>query len=373
MGIPVDITTFADGNLSIAMTALSLTCIGELIGDTFFGGFAQGEFSLPLEMSREPIKAPTPKRLQEPTGPFVYCSKSLSFKNPDDGIELVGTLTLPDKTGTLPVAILISGSGPHERNAEIAVHKPFLVIADFLTRNGIGTLRFDDRGVGASKVDFKTATWEDFASDVHSALNFLTSKEDVDKNYIGLIGPSEGGMIAPLVAAQNDKVSFIVLLAGTGLRGRDILEMQDELIGKSLSQPDEIVEQSAAIRRHLMEMALEWENLRTLRTDMSAYLNQELQNQGVKILPPGGADADQFIKGQVDFMATTWMHYFLRHDTVKILDPVNCPVLAIIGENDLQVHPEENLSAIKDALIRGGYKEITIHKLSVVNHLFQES
>ncbi|HDZ15165.1 hypothetical protein LCGC14_0753960 [marine sediment metagenome] len=373
MGIPVDITTFADGNLSIAVTVLGLTYTAELKGNTFYGGFAQGGFNLPLEMSRKPIEKPTQKRPQEPIGPFAYYSESVSFKNLDAGIELAGTLTLPDKTGKHPVAILISGSGPHNRNAEIAGHKPFLLIADFLTRNGIGVLRFDDRGVGESKGDFKMATSEDFASDVHSALNFLTYKDGVDKDNIGLIGHSEGGVIAPMVAARNGKVSFIVLLAGTGLPGYDILEMQGELIGKASGQSDVIVEQSAAIRRHLIEMALASENIPTLRTNMTAYLNQEFQNQGVKSLLPEGANADQFIKGQVDFMATPWMHYFLRHDPVKILEMVNCPVLAINGENDLQVPPEENLSAIRDALIRGGNSEVTIQVLSGLNHLFQES
>lgn len=372
-GIPVDTTTFADGQLDIAAKALGLTYSAELVENKFSGIFIQGGMNLPLEMSREAIEKPEQNRPQEPQAPFPYFSEEIDFENAEAGIVLAGTLTLPEETGNYPVVVMISGSGPQDRNEELAGHKPFLVIADYLTRNGIGVLRFDDRGTGDSKGDFKTATSEDFASDVQSAVSFLKTQPAVDKDNIGLIGHSEGGIIAPMVAAKTDDVGFIILMAGTGIPGSQIMAMQGKLIGKAAGQSDEVVERSAVIRQRMIDMALESKDIVTLRADMTSYLKEESQKPESKSLMPEGTDVDQLIKGQVDFMATPWMVYFLRHDPAKVLSNVACPVLAINGENDLQVPAKENLSAIENALKKGGNTKVMVKELSGLNHLFQES
>ena len=372
-GIPVDTTTFAKGQFHISSKALGLTYSAEFVENKLLGTFMQGGMTLPLQMSRTAMEKPIQNRPQEPTEPFPYYSETVNFENREAGIVLAGTLSLPEETGNYPVVVMISGSGPQDRNEEIAGHKPFLVIADFLTRNGIGVLRFDDRGVGESKGDFKTATSNDFASDVQSAVSFLKNRKGVDADNIGLIGHSEGGVIAPMVASKSNDVDFIILMAGTGLPGSDILAMQGKLIGKAAGQSDEVVERSAMIRQNMIDMALASEDMATLRADMTAYLKAESKKPESKSLVPEATDVDQLIKGQVDFMATPWMVYFLRHDPAKVLEEVQCPVLAIIGENDLQVPAKENLSAIGNALKRGGNTKVTVKELPGLNHLFQES
>ena len=372
-GIPVDTTSFEGAKLDIAITALSLSYTAELVEGRFKGTFTQGGYKLPLEISREPNKKPIRNRPQEPKEPFAYSSEEVSFKNPGADIALAGTLTLPKETGKYPVVVMISGSGPQDRNEELAGHKPFLVIADYLTRNGIGVLRFDDRGVGASKGIFRTATSEDFATDVESAVAFLKKRDDIDKKHIGLIGHSEGGLIAPMVASKSDDVNFIVLLAGTGIPGSELLALQGRLIGKAVGQSDAEVGRSASIRKKMIEMAVASDDIQTLRSDLTEYLQIEIQNADSRALVPAGVDVDRFIKSQVDFMATPWMVYFLRHDPAKVLEKVTCPVLAINGGIDLQVPAEENLSAIGKALKKAGNQKVTLKELPGFNHMFQES
>jgi len=202
-GIPVDTTTFVDGKLDIAATALGLTYTAAWIENKFKGTFVQGLLVLPLEMSRESVERPLLNRPQEPKEPFPYTSEAVSFQNSEADIVLAGTLTLPKGPGKHPVMVLISGSGPQDRNEELVGHKPFLVISDYLTRNGIGVLRFDDRGVGQSTGEFKKSTSLDFASDVQSAVAYQKSRKDIDNRNIGLIGHSEGGVIAPMVATKK--------------------------------------------------------------------------------------------------------------------------------------------------------------------------
>ena len=372
-GIPVDTTTFTEGQLDIAVTALVLTYSAKLTENKLKGTFMQGGMTLPLEMSREAIEKPVLKRPQEPSKPFPYYSEAVSFDNPEAGIILAGTLTLPKKGGNYPVVVLISGSGPQDRNEEIAGHKPFLVIADYLTRNGIGVLRFDDRGVGESEGDFNKATSRDFAGDAQSAVDYLRTRLDIDKDNIGLIGHSEGGLIAAMVASKTNDISFIILMAGTGLPGSVILDMQGKLIAKAAGQSDAMVQRSAIIRRQLIDMALASKDLTKLRADMTAYLNEELQKPESISLVPAGADVEQLIKSQVDFMATPWMVYFLKYDPAEDLAKIQCPILAINGENDLQVPAKENLSAISDALNKAGNIQFEVKELPGLNHLFQKS
>jgi len=372
-GIPVNTTVFTDGKLDIAATALGLRYTAELVENKLKGTFVQRGMTLPLEMSREAIDTPERNRPQEPKEPFPYYSEAVRFKNPEADIELAGTLTLPKETGKFPVVVLISGSGPQDRNEELAGHKPFLVIADYLTRNGIGVLRFDDRGVGESTGDFKQATSLDFASDVQSAIAFLKTRNDIDINNIGLIGHSEGGVIAPMVAARTDDVGYIVLMAGTGIPGSDILALQGKLIEKAMGKSDTEVDRSAAIRQKMIDMAVASKDIPTLRKDLTNYLEEQAQNPDNGIWLPDGTDVDQFIKSQVNFMATPWMVYFLRHDPAKVLENVSCPVLAIIGEKDLQVPAKVNLSGIGNALQKADNKEVTLKELPGLNHLFQES
>ena len=233
-GIPVTFTNFENSVLKIEISNAKIEYTGTLDKENnFIGNFKQGGQSFPMNLSKEKVEKEKFVRPQEPTKPYPYYSEDVIFENKKDKITLAGTLTLPTKEGNYPVVVLITGSGPQNRDEELLGHKPFLVLADYLTKNGIAVLRFDDRGIGESQGDFKTATSLDFASDVESAVNYLQTRKEINKKKIGLIGHSEGGIIAPMVAAKSKDIDFIVLLAGTGIPGGELMLLQKELIERA--------------------------------------------------------------------------------------------------------------------------------------------
>lgn len=217
--IPVAKTTFENPSIKFEVTNAGIEYLGAIKDNEIVGIFKQGGMELPLNLSREVLEKEEVKRPQEPSKPYPYYSEEVTFPNTKANISLAGTLTLPEKKGNFPVVILITGSGPQNRDEELLGHKPFLIISDHLTKNGIGVLRYDDRGVEQSTGDFSSATSADFATDVESAIDYLKTRKEIDKSKIGLVGHSEGGLIAPIVASESKDVSFIVLLAGTGIRG----------------------------------------------------------------------------------------------------------------------------------------------------------
>lgn len=371
-GIPVDTTSFENTTLKIIVVNLGIQYKGEFANDSFEGTFLQGGMALPLELSRNKIEKTTVNRPQEPKKPYPYDAEDVSFHNEEANITLAGTLTLPKKEGKYPAVVLITGSGPQDRNEEIVGHKPFLVISDYFTRNGIAVLRFDDRGVGKSTGDFTKATSLDFATDVKSAVAFLKTRKEIDATKIGLVGHSEGGVIAPMVAAESKDIDFIVLLAGTGIPGDRLLSLQGRLIEKASGASETKINNSSAIRDKMIAMTIASKDIKLLKDDLRAYLNEEIQNAASKALIPQGLSEEQFINMQIEFMATPWMVYFLRHDPAIVLEKVDCAVLAVIGEKDLQVPPKENLMAIENALKKGGNKNLTTVEFPNLNHLFQE-
>lgn len=213
-GIPVNSVTFENKQLELKIDALQAAYKAELVDMVLKGTFTQMGQDLNLNLSQEEIKKPKALRPQEPQKPYPYHDEEVTFTNSKAGIKLAGTLTLPNKSGKFPAVVLISGSGPQNRDEEVFGHKPFLVLADYLTRNGIAVLRFDDRGVNLSEGDHSTATSADFATDVESAVAYLKTRSEIDHKKIGLMGHSEGGLIAPMVAAKDKSIAFIVLLAG---------------------------------------------------------------------------------------------------------------------------------------------------------------
>ncbi|HXB34785.1 MAG TPA: alpha/beta hydrolase [Puia sp.] len=278
---------------------------------------------------------------------------------------------MPNKTGVFPAVILITGSGPQNRDEEILGHKPFLVIADYLTRNGIAVLRFDDRGTNESKGNFKGATSMDFSTDVEAELDFLLSRNEIDKNKIGLIGHSEGGMIAPMVAVRRKEVSFIVLLAGPGISGKRILLSQEALIGRVSGEREDVIRDMSSVNDAAYDLVAGSQNLDTLKKELTAYYSDRIRTDTTYAGTVGTGQA-QFVAERVKQLATPWMKYFIRYDPAPTLEKVRCPVLALDGSKDLQVPPEIDLAAIKTALDKGGNKEVTTVELPNLNHLFQE-
>lgn len=369
-GIPVSSVTFENQTLKIEATALGMEYAGTLKPEQIIEGtFKQAGMSMPLNLTRDVVEKKEIVRPQDPKKPFPYYEEEVIFRNNTAGIKLAGTLTLPQKEGVFPAVVLITGSGPQNRNEELMGHKPFLIIADFLTRNGIAVLRFDDRGTASSEGDFKTATTNDFATDVNAAVDYLLTRKEINKKNIGLIGHSEGGIIAPIVAGNSKDVSLIVLLAGTGIPGDQLLLMQQELIGKA-SGINEIDRQKAKrINSTIFGMVKKSDSNEQLTAELTNYLKQELKDSPEK---PNNISDDDFVKAQIAQIVNPWMLNFIKYNPAVALEKVKCPVLALNGEKDLQVPPKENLSAIKEALAKGGNKKLTAIELPGLNHLFQE-
>lgn len=371
-GIPVTNTTFENSTIKFEVANAGIQYIGVLKENEIVGTFKQGGLELPLNLSRKAIEKAAVVRPQEPLKPYPYYSEEVTFQNTKANISLAGTLTLPKKEGNFPVVILITGSGPQNRDEEILGHKPFLIISDYLTRNGIGVLRYDDRGVGQSTGDFETATSADFATDVESAIAYLKTRKEINKNKIGLIGHSEGGLIAPIVASKSEDVDFIVLLAGTGIQGDKLLLLQEALIARAGGTSETEIEKSIEANARMFEMVVKSTDTEKLKADLTNEMNEIFKNDSTAEIP-GGMTQEQFISLQVDQITSPWMQYFMKFDPATTLEKVKCPVLAVNGEKDLQVPPKENLTAIKNALEKGGNKNVTTIEFPNLNHLFQES
>jgi len=369
-GITVTSTTFDGSKLSLAIPAMGLSYEGELNENTVSGTFKQGHLTLPLTLERteEPPKALV--RPQEPKQPFPYRSEEVFFENKVAEITLAGTLTLPENGENLTAVILISGSGAQDRNSEIFGHKPFLIIADYLTRRGIAVLRFDDRGTAQSTGNFETATTADFATDVESAIAFLKTHPEINPQKIGLIGHSEGGIIAPMVASRSQDVAFIVMLAGTALRGDKVLLSQQEMIFRSSGMPENQIAEILKINTKIFDKIV------ATKEDLSKqeivdFFN-EMKDEVAVLAAMNGMTADDYIYLMSAQLSSSWMQYFIRYDPAPALKKVQVPVFALNGSNDLQVSATENLSAIGEALKRGGNQNVTIKEYSGLNHLFQE-
>lgn len=367
-GIPVTSMSYKDSVLKLEISGAGIQYDGTLDKDNrFVGTFRQGGQSFSLDL----IKAKIEEEPQEPTKPYPYYSEEVKFKNPKDKIELAGTLTLPEKDGNFPAVILISGSGPQNRDEEILGHKPFLVLADYLTKKGIAVLRFDDRGTGESSGNFRAATLFDFARDVEFAVRYLQTRKEINKNKIGLIGHSEGGIIAPMIAEKSKDINFIVLLAAVGIRGDQLLLLQQELIGKVSGIGDKELQKANAINKGAFHIILESDNDDSLRMELTNYLKKVLKDNP-ELKKTKGMSENDYINLQVAQLVSPGMKSFIRCNPAPTLEKISCPVLAINGAKDLQVPAKVNLTAIKNALEKGGNKNVTIKELPNLNHLFQE-
>lgn len=317
------------------------------------------------------IGKPLKKRLQEPTKPYPYYSEDVTFKNALANITLSGTLTLPSKEGKYPAVILITGSGPQNRDGEVLGHKPFLVISDYLTKKGIAVLRYDDRGFGQSTGNFKSGTSLDFATDVESAVTYLKSRKEINQSKIGLVGHSDGGMIAPIVATKSHDVAFIVLLAGPGIQGGKLLMMRHELLARAMGMSDAEIHELKKSKEKTFEIVSRSKDPQTIKADLIKYSKENPPNIPSRLLPPG-MTKEEFVAAQIEEITSPWFTYFLNYDPAPILEKVTCPVLALNGSKDAQVPSLENLTAISNSLKKGGNENVTIKELPNLNHFFQE-
>lgn len=369
--IPTESVTLINDSVIVDVKVVNGSFEGVINWETseITGKWNQGGQSFDLIVNKVE-KATTVNRPQEPKEPFPYNSEDVFFENKSDKIFLAGTLTFPKEVKKFPAAVLISGSGPQNRDEELLGHKPFLVLSDHLTRNGYAVLRFDDRGVGESEGDFKSATTEDFAKDVLAAVEYLKTRNEIDHSRIGLIGHSEGGIIAPMAAIQNDKIAFIVLLAGTGLPGEEILYLQSRLIEEASGTPEEDIKRSLEFSSVIYDAIKKSGDFVVAEKRIKEYFWREYMEMSDEDKQKIG-DPEAFLNIQLRVTLTPWFKFFLTYDPAPALEKVKCPVLAIIGEKDLQVPPKENLPAIEEALKRGGNQNYTVKELPGLNHLFQ--
>lgn len=375
MGIPIPSVTFAEGRLALDMPAMGARYEASLEeGSRLVGEWRQGGGTFPLVLTRGEAAAAAPARPQDPVPPFPYRVEEVRYTNPEAGIELAGTFNVPEGTGPFPAVALITGSGPQDRDESLMGHRPFLVLADHLTRRGIAVLRSDDRGVGESGGVFATATSRDFAGDAAAALAWLRGRPEVDGGAVGLVGHSEGGLIAPMVSVERGGVDFAVLLAGPGLPGEEILYLQGAAVARAMGVPESAVERTLTIQRRLFTVVRNTEEegrrVAALTGELRAILEETPPAERPALgIPPGQEEA--WIEQQVRSLSGPWFRFFLVHDPASDLRRVQVPVLALLGGKDLQVPPRENADAIQEALQASGNPDATVEILPGLNHLFQ--
>jgi len=367
--IKVGPVTVAGKEISIKAPLLLAEYKGIVKNDTLIeGSLFQAGKTMPLNLTKLK-KAFALNRPQEPRPPFPYISEDVKFTNEKAGIKLAGTITIPEGDGPYPAVILISGSGSQNRNEELMGHKPFWVIADHLSRNGIAVLRYDDRGVGQSQNTSAPSTSADFASDVESAYSFLATYPDIDSKKIGLAGHSEGGLIAPMTASANHNIAFIISLAGTGVTGEQILYRQISDLNKASEMDEKELKAILSMQKKLYAVLKKEPDNAKAAYQMTEIVKKAMTKQ--KASPEEIKSALEGFPVSAATLTSPWYRYFLVADPADYWKKVRCPVLALNGEKDLQVAAGINLPAIEKALRSGGNKSVTAIKFPELNHLFQ--
>jgi hypothetical protein len=369
-GIKPTTTTFTNGTLIIDGSNVGMNYEGVFNNEAqqFEGTYKEGGMEMILNLKKGAIRTEDLRKPQEPVKPYPYYNEDVVFENTEAKITLAGTLTLPNKNGTFPVVILISGSGPQDRDESFMGHKPFLVLADHLTKQGIGVLRFDDRGHGESTGDFGNATTEDFSKDVLSAIAYLKTRNDIDIENIGLIGHSEGGIIAPLAANNSKDVAFMVLLASTGVSGAELSVMQSKTL-RQFPVKDEVAYEKNV--REAIAIVTSNKNALEIKNELTTHYNDFIRPILMSLNVPE-EKINLFIDSQVKTSVKPWSRYFLQYNPADEIEKLEIPVLSLNGSKDTQVNVKINQEGIRNALIKGENKDYKIVELENLNHFFQE-
>lgn len=365
--LPIDVVC-QDNILKFEIKKLKATYEGLVNQEktALHGEFKQGGQVFPLILKKEiNFVSSALLRPQEPKLPYSYNEEMVKYSNSNAGLSLAATLTFPRSEGPHPAVLLIAGSGPIDRNEEVFGHKPFLILADHLTKQGIAVLRFDKRGCGESTGNYDTATSRDFADDVLAGIDYLKTRKEIDARRIGLIGHSEGGIIAPMVATQSKDVAFIVLMAGTGMNGEENLYAQGALIARSMGASEEAIAHQGDMQRQIFAILKKEPDSVVAEKSLREFFAKE----GAAL--SAFQWAAQTVEAQIRRFNTNWFRYFLTYDPAIALKQVKVPILVLNGELDLQVAPKQNLSAIDKALKEAGNEDYTVVEFPKLNHLFQ--
>ncbi len=375
MKLPLTRTEVTSNNVEFGVASIGGNFTGQINGETreIKGEWKQGGKTFPLNLvfTEESWKQ---RRPQTPRPPFPYVSEEVVFENQPAGVKLAGTLTKPAAAGPFPAVICITGSGPQDRDETLFGHKPFAVIADDLTRHGFAVLRFDDRGFGKSTGDFKSATSEDFSRDAEAALDFLKQRPEIGPKRIGFLGHSEGGMIAPMIAARRNDVAFLVLLAAPGVSGEEIAIAQAESFSRLKGYSEDFIVKSRPLTREMVQ----WlrsnptaEEVRAKTREMEARTIPLMEESDRKLYERSKSEREASMEIGLAQLHSAWMQFLLRYDPAGDLVRVKCPVLALNGELDQQVLASQNLPAIATGIRAGGNTRVTTQELKGLNHLFQ--
>jgi pimeloyl-ACP methyl ester carboxylesterase len=370
-GAPFPATVTVNGDsATFTAAAVGARYRAVLVGrDTLRGEWTQGTSSLPLTLVRGADRQMVLRRPQHPQPPYPYRTEEVTVPSVP-GVTLAGTLTLPQGDGPHPAAVLVSGSGPQDRDETLLGHKPFLVIADYLTRRGIAVLRLDDRGIGRSTGGFAAATSDDFARDAEAAVKWLRARPEIADGRVGIVGHSEGGLIAPLVASRTPEVGFLVLLAGPGIPAHELMVMQGALISRAGGDTEQEIERTSALQREMFTAIASMADSAVLRDTMQAIVRRyQASLTPEERAQPDASDAT--MTAAINALISPWYRWFMRYDPVPALRATRVPVLALNGALDLQVPADENLAAIERELRAGGNRDVTVEKLPGLNHLFQ--
>ncbi|OSZ81987.1 hypothetical protein CAP35_01585 [Chitinophagaceae bacterium IBVUCB1] len=373
-GVPVASTTITGDSILFDLNNAGIQYAGLLKDNEITGVWKQGGMNFPLLMKR--TDKPTElSRPQTPKPPYGYLSEDVTFKNADGSISYGATITMPAGGKTYPAVLLISGSGPQNRDEELMGHKPFAVMADYLTKKGYIVLRVDDRGVGQTTGDRKKATSADFAKDAHAAIDYLKTRKEVNAKKIGMLGHSEGGMIAPMVAIERKDIDFIVLMAGPGVKIYELMEDQSAAVMQASGVAPAIVAEYRKLYRGIEQSII------------SSATGEEAQNKMIQVTTAWKntaskdaialVDIDDFEKEKkfvAEFMKIyhdAWFNYFLKYDPQPVLQKLSCKVLALNGDKDMQVLSKPNLEGMRQMLTKSKTKNYEIKELQGLNHLFQ--
>lgn len=376
LGLPTNKTTVNDNEITIDVSAMGITYSGKYLPDSskIIGIFKQGGLQLPLHLVKRTAPSTAAKENKRPQDPkdYPYKQEEVTFKNSKGGNVLAGTLTMPSDTKVTKIAILISGSGPQNRDEELFNHRPFLVWSDWLTRNGIAVLRYDDRGVGKSTGNFQNATTADFATDAEAAVTYLLGRPDLRGAEVGLIGHSEGGMIASIIASRDPAIKFMVLLAGPGAPVSELMlqQVKDQL--RLQKAPEQEIKSYTAISRQIFSGAAPYKNLNA--TQYKVKMRPIVKAAFKKNRPELKAhELNAATEARLAAEVSPWYRYFIRFNPADYLTKVKCHVLAINGSLDSQVSSETNLKAIKTNVLKGGNQRVEVLSMPGLNHMFQKA
>lgn len=361
--------------LIFEIPAIKLSFTGTLNegGTTARGTWRQAGREFPLTLEKHALAYENRKvwenRPQRPRPPFPYDTEEVRFRNAADDVTLAGTLTMPSGAGPHPAVVLISGSGPQDRDEFGWEHRPFLVLADHLTRHGIAVLRYDDRGTAQSTGKYAGATVEVFARDASAAVTFLRAHARIDARRVGLIGHSEGGLVAPIVANQRGDIASLVLMGATGVDGKVVLLSQAEAITRASNADESEVRLAMAINRAVTENAAQAAPGEDLYDTVMRAVDQVIATIPASQREAVGQATRIMIKGEIGRLQDAWMRHFLNYDPAPALRRLDVPVLAIWGTRDLQVLPALNRPALERAL--AGNPRAAFVELEGLNHMFQ--